>query len=195
MDAKELIGIITILLSIIGHAPYIIDTWKGKTKPHLFTWVTWSIIVAIAFLGQWVSGGGAGSWGTGVTGAMVVIIALLAIRKGTKDIARSDKIFFAAALIGIIPWIITKDPTLSIIVISVIDFCAYVPTIRKTINDPGSETLITYLLNLVRHPLSLFAISQYNLATVLYPAYLSAMSLIIVVIILRGRKARNVKLI
>lgn len=188
MDTKELIGIITVLLSIIGHAPYIVDTWKGKTKPHLFTWLTWSIIVTIAFLGQWFSGGGAGSWGTGVTGAMVIFIALLAIKKGTKDITKSDKLFFVAALIGILPWVFTKDPTLSIIVISFIDFCAYVPTIRKTMNAPSSETLVTYLLNLVRHPLSLFAISKYNVATVLYPAYLSVMSLIIVVIILRGRR-------
>lgn len=186
---KEFIGIITIILSIAGHAPYIADTWRGKTKPHLFTWLTWSIIVAIAFFSQWTAGGGAGSWGTGITGGMVIVIALLAIKKGTRDITFADKLFFIAALLAIIPWYLTKDPTISIIMASFIDACAFVPTIRKTLKDPGSETLTTYSLNLARHSLSIFALANYNLATVLYPGYLLVMNLLMTaIIIIPGRK-------
>lgn len=181
---KEFIGLVTILLSIAGHAPYIIDTWRGKTKPHLFTWLTWSIIVAVAFFSQWTSGGGAGSWGTGVTSAIVIIIAVLATSRGTKDVTATDKLFFLGALITIVPWYLTKDPTLSIIMASLIDACAFIPTIRKTLKDPGSETLATYSLNLVRHSLSIFALANYSLATVLYPSYLLVMNLLMTLIII-----------
>ncbi len=188
---KELLGIVTIGLSIVGHTPYIIDTWRGKTRPHLFTWLTWSIVVTLAFFGQWIKGGGAGAWGTGVTGAMTVIIVILALKQGTKDVTKLDKVFFVGALIAIVPWYVTKDPTVSVVMVSIIDACAFAPTIRKTIKDPGSETLATYALNIIRHILTIFAIANYNLATVLYPSYLLVMNLIITVVMLRPRRTTN----
>ena len=183
---KELLGVITILLSIVGHFPYILDTIKGKTKPHIFTWVIWSIVTLLAFFGQWAKGGGAGSWGTGITGLIAVCIAILSLKKGTKDITTLDKVFFFGALIAIIPWYLTKDPTTSIIIATLIDACAFIPTIRKTIKSPKSETFATYSINIFRHTLSLVALGQYNLATVLYPAYLLLMNSIITTVMLKA---------
>ncbi len=182
---KETLGLITIILSIVGHVPYIIDTVRGKTKPHIFTWIIWSIITLLAFLGQWTKGGGAGSWGTGITGLMAICITIFALKKGTKDITLSDKIFFIGALLAIIPWYLTKDPTLSIIIAAAIDVSAFIPTIRKTIINPKSETFATYSINIIRHILSLVALERYNLATVLYPVYLLSMNLIITIIMFR----------
>lgn len=181
---KEILGVVTILLSIIGHAPYVMDVYKKKTRPHVFTWILWAIVVSIAFFGQWFKGGGAGAWGTGVTGIIVIVIAVLAIRRGTKDITLSDKIFLGLALLAIIPWYLTRDPTLSVVMASFIDLCAFIPTIRKTIKDPKSETQFTYSLNILRHGLSIFALGSYNLATVLYPAYLLVMNSVMTVIII-----------
>ncbi len=185
---KEIIGVVTVILTIIGHAPYIIDTYQKKTKPHIFTWMIWSFVVSLAFLGQWVKGAGAGSWSTGVTGVLVIIITLLALRNKKKDITLLDKVFFGAALIAVIPWYLTKDPTLSVIIATVIDACAFLPTIRKTLKDPKSETLATYALNILRHGLSLLALNSYNLATVLYPTYLLCMNSIVTFIIVDGKK-------
>lgn len=185
---KEIIGLVTVVLSIIGHAPYIRDTYLQKTKPHVFTWTIWSLVVSLAFLGQWAKGGGAGAWSTGITGLIVIIITVLALRNPTRDIARSDKIFFVLALLAIVPWLVTQDPTVSIIMATAIDAAAFVPTIRKTLKHPHSETLATYSINILRHGLSLFALGNYNLATVLYPTYLLIMNTFITYIIVRGRK-------
>ncbi len=182
---KETLGFVTIILSIVGHVPYIIDTVRGKTKPHIFTWIIWSIITLLAFLGQWSKGGGAGSWGTGITGVMAICITLFAIKKGVKDITLSDKVFFVGALLAIIPWYLTKDPTISVIIAAIIDVSAFIPTIRKTIKHPKSETFATYSLNIIRHILSIIALERYNLATVFYPVYLLCMNLIITTIIIR----------
>lgn len=184
---KESLGTITVILSIIGHFPYIIDTIKGKTKPHALTWIIWSIVTAIAFFGQWIKGGGAGSWGTGVTSFMVICIAILAIFKGTKEITIIDKIFFIGALIAIIPWYLTKDPTISVIIATIIDACAFIPTLRKTIHNPKSETFFTYSLNIARHFISLMALQRYSLATVLYPTYLFIMNIFISLVMLKPK--------
>ncbi len=184
---KEVLGLVAVALSIIGHAPYIKDTINKKTKPHVFTWLVWSIVTTLAFLAQWVKGGGAGSWTTGVTGVITIIIMLLALKNGTKDIKTIDKIFFAGALLAIIPWYLTKDPTLSVIMITTIDVLAFFPTIRKTINDPTSETFFMYALNLFRHSISILALATYNISTVLFPAAILVMNGVMTAIMLRPK--------
>src|SRR5258706_12346347 len=116
-DMKEILGLIAVGISIIGIIPYIFDTLHKKTKPHIFTWLTWSIITILAFLGQLVKGGGAGSWSTGVTGLLAIVVTILAFKNGTKNITKSDKLLFIGALLAIIPWYVTKDPTLSVIIV------------------------------------------------------------------------------
>jgi len=184
---KEALGLITVALSVIGHTPYIIDTLKKKTKPHILTWLIWSIVTVLAFLGQWAKGGGAGSLTTGVTGVITIFIAILAFKNGTKNISKSDKVFFVAALFAIIPWYITKDPTISVVIASTVDAFAFYPTMRKTLKDPGSETLTTYIMNVLRHGLSIGALSSYNLATYIYPLILLVMNAVVAAMIIAPR--------
>jgi uncharacterized protein with PQ loop repeat len=35
---KEVIGIIAVIFTFVGYIPYIMDTIKGKTKPHIYSW-------------------------------------------------------------------------------------------------------------------------------------------------------------
>jgi hypothetical protein len=184
---KETIGILTVLLSIIGHTPYIIDTYKKKTRPHVFSWLIVSIVTTIAFVAQLASGAGAGSWSTGITAIIVIIVAVLAVRNKNTEISFSDKVFFVLALLAIIPWYLTKNPTLSVIMVTILDACAFIPTLRKTLKDPESETFATYSINIIRHLLSLVAISTYNLTTILYPAYLLVLNVTITTVILNYR--------
>lgn len=184
---KEIIGYVTVILSFVALGPYIIDIFKNKTKPHIFTWAVWAVVTILAFFGQWQKGGGAGSWTTGVTGILTIFIALISIKKGSRDITKTDKIIFIGALLAIIPWFLTKDPTLSVVILTIIDVLAFIPTIRKTIKDPKSETFISYVLHTIRHSLSIVALANYNLATYIYPASLAVMNLIVLSIILKFR--------
>lgn len=183
---KEIIGLIAVILTFVGIYPYIIDIFRNKTKPHMFTWIVWALVTFIAFLGQWQKGGGPGSWTTGVSGILTIFIALISLKKGTKDITKLDWLMFIGALLGIIPWLLTKDPTLSVVILTIIDVVAFVPTIRKTIKDPGSETFISYVIHAIRHGLSIIALASYNLATIIYPASVGIMNIIIIFIILKS---------
>ncbi|HCR11053.1 MAG TPA: hypothetical protein DIU47_01755 [Candidatus Pacebacteria bacterium] len=136
-------------------------------------------------------GGGAGSWTTGVTGLLTIFIALISFKYGSKDITRSDVIIFIAALLAIIPWLLTNDPTLSIIILTTVDVLAFIPTIRKTIKAPESETFVSYVLHALRHGLSITALGQYNIATYLYPLALAIMNVIIMLIILKSRHVKS----
>ena len=188
---KELIGAITVVLSLVATVPYIVDIVRKKTKPHVFTWVVWALITFIAFLAQWKSGGGAGSWATGVTGIITIFIAFLSVVYGTKDIKKMDLFVFAGALAAIIPWLLTKDPTLSVIFLTLINSLAFIPTIRKTMIDPGSETLSSYVIHAMRHGLSLLALANYNISTFLYPLITGLMNILVIWAITRAKIRKN----
>lgn len=76
--------------------------------------------------------------------------------------------FLIIALLGIIPWVITKDPTISVVIAVSIDFIGFMPTLRKTWQHPETETPLLYSMNVVRHILMLFSLQAYNIATTLH---------------------------
>lgn len=190
MDVKSLLGVITVALSIIGHVPYMVDMLRGKTKPHAYTWFVWTLLTGIAFFAQVFGNAGAGAWGTGITTLLSLVIFLLSLKRGTKDITSSDKWCLAGALAALGLWGLTNTPLLSVILITVVDLLAFVPTIRKTFKAPGEETLFTYGLNNFRHALSLGAIQNYSVVTALYPIMLLFMNFFMTVLIIVGRRQK-----
>lgn len=126
----------------------------------------------IAFFGQIVGGAGIGSFLLGFTTVMCFLIALLSIKKGTKDIEFVDWLTAAGSMSALIFWVLTKTPYLSVIIITVSDLLATFPTIRKTYKNPYQETSIFYLLNTIKFSFGIMALEKYSIITTLYPAYL-----------------------
>jgi len=184
---KEAIGLIAISLNIIGTIPYVRSIYRGKTKPHLFSNIIWLVVTAIAFLGQVTKDAGPGAWTTGVATLTTLYILILAIKYGTKDVTRLDYVFLVLGLASIIPWILTDDPTISIVMATLVDVCGFIPTMRKTWNDPLSEDLLAWVINFIRHGISMLAIRNLVLATLFYPLALFVMNIIMLCIMLRKR--------
>lgn len=168
MDLKVTIAIIAALLAVAGNLPYLMDIVKGRVKPHPYTWLVWSLVSCIIFFGQVAKGAGIGALPTLASEIFTIIIFLFSLKYGFKNIARIDTVFFVIALLGIIPWILTNDPTLSVIIAVGIDLVAFAPTLRKTWQEPQTETPILYGSNALRHALALFSLQAYNIATMLH---------------------------
>ncbi|MEN9605043.1 MAG: hypothetical protein RJB39_728 [Candidatus Parcubacteria bacterium] len=165
---KETLAIIAAILVIIGHVPYLRDMIKKKIQPHPYTWLVWTIVALITFFGQVSKGAGIGALPTAVAELFTIIIFIFSIRYGFKDISKVDTYFLIIALLAIIPWIITNDATLSVIIAVSIDVIAYIPTIRKTWRFPRTETPWLYNVNIIRHGLTLFSLQTYNIATTIH---------------------------
>ncbi len=188
---KEILGLIAAALFLIGTYPYYRDIFRGITKPHLYTYIVWAIVTLLAFFGQITSGGGPGAWRTGVAGVITVGTLMLAFKYKTKDVTRFDLLCLAGAIISIIPWLLTNDPTLSVVLATVIDVLAFFPTIRKTYNDPTTETLSSWTLNFFSHGLSILALSTYAVVTYIYPAALLVMNAGMIFVIVSRRKNKK----
>ncbi len=172
MDFKVILGTIAAVLALISSIIYIKDIFRGNTKPHTYTWLIWSIVTTIAFFGQWVSGGGPGSWATGVSAVVTIFTLLLSLKGnyGTKDITNFDKVCLVLALVSILPWLLAKSVFWSVILATLIDLIAFFPTMRKTWNAPHSESLGSMYVDAIKHSLSMFSMGSYSLINLIYPA-------------------------
>lgn len=166
---KEFLGILAVVITFVGYAPYVLDTIKGKTRPHIFSWFTWAFVTFIIFALQVLGHGGAGTYTTLATAILCTAIFLLGLKNGKKDITKFDTTIFVVTLIATGIWIFAKQPIISTLLIVTINTLANIPTIRKSWKDPHSETLFTWEMGAVRNFLGLIALSSYSILTWLYP--------------------------
>lgn len=180
---KETFAIIAALLAIAGNVPYVIDIFKGRVQPHAYTWFVWSVVSGIVFFGQVAKGAGIGALSTAVSEIFTVIIFLLSLKYGFKKVTRTDTFFLVLALCGIIPWVLTNDPTISVVIAVSIDVIAFIPTLRKGWREPGSENVLLYGTNASRHILALFSLQAYNVATTLHSIAMIATNTIMTLLV------------
>ncbi|MDP4008330.1 MAG: hypothetical protein Q8P68_04015 [Candidatus Peregrinibacteria bacterium] len=188
MTDKELLGIIALIISIIGYIPYIRGIFRGKTHPHAFSWLIWGLITGIAFAAQVSDRGGAGTWSTGLSAFLCLLIFVLALKKGEKDITITDWISLAFGLLAIPLWAITKSPFWSVILITVVDLIGYYPTFRKTYIKPHSENLSMYILGSLKFVVSLFALTNFSFITAFYPLVIVAANIIFIFMVVWRRQ-------
>ncbi len=195
MDWKIIVGVIASVLALGSSFVYVRDIFRGNTKPHLYTWLIWAIVTVLAFLGQLATGGGPGSWATGVSALVTISVLVLCywFGYGTKDITNFDKVCLVLALIAILPWLLVDSILWSVILASLIDVIGFFPTMRKTWHAPKSESLGSMYLDSAKHGLSIVSLNAYSLTTWLYPAAVLLTKVIIIseIVFLRYFKDKN----
>jgi hypothetical protein len=185
---KAVLGIIATIIAIIGYIPYIKDTFKGKTKPHIFSWFLWSLVSFIAFGIQITNKGAFGSLPNLVMGIICLVILSRALLNGTKDISKIDIFSLILALLAIVLWLVAKQDLLSIFLIILVDMFSFLPTFRKSWNKPKEETLITWIMSCIRQVLIILALGEINLVNVAFPAYALVINIIFCFLLVYRRK-------
>lgn len=176
LDAKDVLGLLAVVLVLAGFGPVYWGIFYGRVRPHIFTYFIWSVTVGSAFVASWISGGAAGAWALGVAALLITGIFLLCFRHGTKDVTAFDKVALSVSVCSVIPWLLTRDPTISVIMITAIDALAYFPTYRKTWKDPYSEPCVSWIVNSFRYVLIIGALSAFNVSTLAYPIVMVCMN-------------------
>jgi hypothetical protein len=190
---KTSIAIIAALFAIAGNVPYLRDIITKKVQPHPYTWLVWTIVSCIVFFGQIARGAGIGALSTAASEIFTIVIFFLSLKYGFKNKRRIDTYCLIIALVGIIPWLWTKNPTVSVVIAVSIDLFAFVPTIRKTRKQPKTETPMLYGMNVLRHILTLFSLEAYNVATTLHSIMMTITNSLVTGLILRKKPKRAKK--
>lgn len=189
---KEILAIIAAVLAFVGNISYLADVVKGRVQPHPYTWFIWSIVSMTTFFGGIAKGAGIGALPTGVAEGFTIVIFLFSLKylfQGKAGhIRKVDNYFLGICLIGLIPWVITKDPTISVVVVVLIDIIAFIPTFRKTWHRPASEKPLLYEMNGARHILTLFSLHAYNIATMFHSIAMICTNTTMAILIRRKKK-------
>ncbi|MSU55944.1 MAG: hypothetical protein EXS51_01350 [Candidatus Taylorbacteria bacterium] len=168
MNFSILFATTAALLGIVGVIPYLRDIFRRKTTPHIYTWFIWMTLQATGFSLMVSEGAGAGALSTGIWAGINAFIFVLSFKYGTTNIRVFDTVCLIGALLATALWFLLHDALLSIIVVSVIDVLAYIPTFRKAYVEPYSETISMYILGGISCIFSLLALSTFSVTTSLY---------------------------
>lgn len=165
----SILGVASALLFIIADTPYLLDTIAKKTKPHRVTWMVIFFLNCVVFANQLASGARNSLWIMGAAVLMTGAIALASIHNGVGGSTRNDHFAVIASVVGILLWVYFKDPFISAVISVIISWIALSPTFAKALQDPESETRITWLLATISAFLAFVSVGELNYKLMLLP--------------------------
>ena len=166
---KIFFGLVAGIVGALCFIPYFRDIFLYKTKPHIYTWLIWSLLQGTSVFIMLYGGAGIGILPFLIGTILCGSIFFLSFKYGTKNITLIDTICLIGALVALILYIFLHDPVASIILVALIDFIGFIPTFRKSYFEPKTETASTYLVSAISSVLAISALLNYSLITMLYP--------------------------
>lgn len=159
-------------LSICAVIPYLIDVIKGKTKPNIVSWFTWTLLTGIATVATFA----AGEFRT----ALLILgstfcslsVVLLGVRYGFAKMSKFDLFCQLGAMVGLVLWLVFDSPVLAIVTTVVVDFIGMLPTLRHAWIEPNEETWQTFAIAVIAASLTISVLNDLSVASLLYPMYL-----------------------
>lgn len=192
VSIKLLFAILASFVWVASFAPYIRDIFLKKTKPHTYTWLIWTITQSTAVAGLWYGDGGWGTLALIIGTIFVFIVFLLSLKYGTRNITTGDTIVLIAALLAIIVWWQLNNPLLAVVTVSVIDVLGYLPSFRKTFEEPWTETPISWAIFSLANIFIIFSLAEYNVLTLTYLIAITIANIILLTICLARRRVISI---
>ena len=188
---KIIASVLATGIALIAYVPYLIDMFKGKNKPHLYTWISISLVTTVVAYIQIIGGAGIGAIPTILGVGIDIVILFFCLRFGTKDIVFIDKVCLAISVIGVVSYAaLSSNPIVSLAIVTAAEIISFIPTFRKTRNDPYSESLPSYYLLMLKLALILVALQAYNLLTVSYSVLWIIVFVIFLIAVYRWRSIK-----
>ena len=188
MTLQEIAATAASIGLFIAYTPYFWGMYQGKTKPHAFTWIVCALLTSIAAAAQLMEGGGLGGWLMAAAATICWSIAAIALKRGEHTATRGDWVSFVLSFVAILIWLMTKTPLYAVIIISIIQFIAFYPTVRKSWMNPEQEAALMYTLSACTQLLMICALTAKTLITLLYPFVALGVNLLFVGLLLYRRR-------
>jgi len=187
--SKDALGLLSLAITAAAYTLYIWQTARDKDiQPHPVSWFLFGLATTVAFLAQWVRGGGPGSWVTAITALVCFVISGLSFFKYEWTFSWSDGVSASFTSIAVIFFLSAKNPMYAAVFATSADIAGYYPTIKKGWHKPLNDSVTSFALNSAKFIPALFALESYSLATWLYPAVLVMMNFAVAAGLLVRRK-------
>lgn len=186
---KELLSAVAIAITLVAFLPYIRSIIYNKIKPHVFSWIIWGSTTFVVFLAQLDDGAGIGAWPIGISGLITFFVAFLSyLKKADTTITNLDWLFFISAMSALPFWYFTSNPLWAVIILTTVDVLGFGPTLRKSYQQPLSESPLFFSLFAIRNFIVILALENYSVTTVLFPAVVGTACLVLIALIFYRRR-------
>lgn len=187
----EVLTALSALFFFLAAPPYVIDTLSGRTKPERTTWLIWSVLGVIAFIGQLLLGA---TWSLAFTGfdtAGCIFVLLLSIRYGVGGWTTSDRLALAAAVVGVAIAVAARSPLIAVLGVMLADVAGTVLTVYKAYKQPETETTFSWLLMGTGALCGVFSVRSWSFGLLAYPVYLTIVNYAVPVAQMFGHMRRR----
>jgi hypothetical protein len=166
-----------ILGAVIGSAgmvAYVRDTLKGVTQPNRVSWLLWAVAPLIAFAVEVHEGVGLRSLMTFTVGfgPLLVFIASFRSPGSVWRIGTLDYVCGMLSVAGLTVWLLTRHGTVALVASILADALAALPTLRKSLWHPDTETAVAYVAAVINAALTLLTVKKVTTAVIAFPLYI-----------------------
>ncbi len=185
---KEIFAVLGAGIILTCTLPYIVDIVRGKTKPNVVTWITWSLLIGIGAAALFASHQPRAALLLTADTIATFAVVLFGLKYGMAKLDRFDIFCQIGAIMGLIFWLVFNSPMIAIVATITIDFIGTVPTLRHSWSHPEEETVITFVLGIVATSFTLLSLKSYSVTAWMYPAYLLFSNGLLVITIQHGQR-------
>jgi hypothetical protein len=185
-------GVLAGVVGVVDTVPYVRDIVRGSTRPHRGTWFIWGMLAIVVCVSQRADGA---SWSLVMAGTQAVLtsfIFMLAIRRGEGGLSATDGLLIAIAAAGMAAWVLVDEPLLATACVIAADLIAAAMMVPKVHRDPGSETLMTFVLAGAGGALAVGAVGAADPSLLCYPIYYCLVNWALALLIHQRRAALGV---
>lgn len=179
-----------VAISLYGYVVYGIETKRKILRPRAATWLIWAILGTCVSYLQLKHGAELGAVVTVVAACANYILAGMAWHYGNKNIHPIDIVSSLAAAGVLVLWMTAPDGvTIGFAVLTYL--FGFIPTFERAYRKPYAESIVPFTINTVKYAVSLFVIADINFETVIYPAVLSLLNLVFLVMVVQRRRGKK----
>ena len=145
---------------------------RGQLKPQRATWLIWSAVAILLLRGLIASGEREMIWVPWAYACGSSFIFLLSLRYGVGGWSKLDIACISGAALSLIVWKILGSPTVPVLINLFVDLLGFLPTFKKSWEDPKSERNIGWVLFTLGNLLNFGSVTTWNPLGTLYMVYM-----------------------
>lgn len=166
------------VIGSVGMVAYLRDTLRGVTQPNRVTWMLWAAAPLLAFAVEVNQGVGLQSLMTFTVGFGPLLIFLASFRSpgAAWRVGPLDYACGALSLAGLAVWLVTRHGTVALVASIAADAMAALPTLRKSLWQPETETAAAYVSAAANAAVTLLTVREATSALLAFPVYILVMA-------------------
>ena len=192
-------SILYIFIIFFGIASYVAGVGQmlqGRYAPSVFSRVVWLLLAAISFAGVIASHSSSASvLLAGVYLAGNVAISVVSFWKGSKDFGRLELFCLVLLAVSGLVWALFDAPLLSLCISLIAHLVGALPTYKRILAKPESESTLFWFFFFAASLLSIFASLGSSMEMIVFPIYFTLFEGSLFVLSLRGRRVDNLQAI